>query len=264
MTIAELIKEVMDSSKERVKSPILGSYICSFLLFNWRPILLLIFSEESIEHKFMVIETCYINFWTWLGPLIIVCIYTFALPWFMVGIDIALKPAKQKRIKHIYATKIFTTAEKVELAREEVTLKNIESGNKDRQDLLDQIETLKTTHEQIKQADKNNIDALNEKLKESNELLSRASEQLKNENAERIRQQKLSDPHLIFYYAISDDERKELYEYAHSEPNWIFENFSLNLRKKMIKDNIVIRDEPTQKWVLSHKGLILLEGLKYL
>ena len=159
MTIAELIKEVMDSSKERVKSPILGSYICSFLLFNWRPIILLIFSEESIEDKFMVIETCYVSYWTWLGPLIIVAIYTFLLPWIMVGVDIVLKPAKEKRIKHIYSSKIFTTAEKVKLAQEEVTLKNIESGNKQREELLEQIETLKSTHEQVSQADKNHINA---------------------------------------------------------------------------------------------------------
>lgn len=49
MTITDLIKDLIDTSKERIKTPIAGAFTLALLIYNWRPIVLLFSSKMSIE-----------------------------------------------------------------------------------------------------------------------------------------------------------------------------------------------------------------------
>lgn len=181
MTIGELIKSIIDSSKERIKTPIVGAFIYSFLVYNWRPIFTLLFSDRSLEERIESVNS-YFEYWYGLFvfgvPIIMAFVYTFGIPMLMLWIDKKLRPTKEKRITGIYDSKSFVTKKKILLAGEELILKDVESGKKEKQDFLDEIKSLK---EIIKQKDesnnniaistKNTIDQLNQNSKSLNTLL---------------------------------------------------------------------------------------------
>ena len=57
----EIFLSLFDTSKDRIKSPFIGSYITAFIIYNWRAFFLLLFSNAKIEDKIVVInhEYCY-------------------------------------------------------------------------------------------------------------------------------------------------------------------------------------------------------------
>jgi hypothetical protein len=180
MTITELIKSTIDSSKDRLKTPIVGSYICSFIIFNWRPIFVLLFSDENIESRIASVNR-YFTPWYWnvisiIVPIAISLGYTFGIPLLMVWVEQKLETTKEKRITRIYKAKEFVIKKKIVLAVTERDLKDLESGNKQKEDLLQQIKSLEESKNQIEQsriqtesADRNTITQLNDKLKEANQ-----------------------------------------------------------------------------------------------
>ncbi|CAC9973180.1 hypothetical protein [Flavobacterium panici] len=200
MTITELIQSTIDSSKERLKTPIVRSFICSFIIFNWRPIVILIFSDEKIENRLKAVDF-YFDTWYWtvlaiIVPILMVGVYTFLIPMLMVWVDEKLEPTKEKRIKSVYKSKQFVIKEKITLAIVELDLKNAESGNREKQDFIDRIKFLEDSKEQLEEskrqmeiANKNSIDQLNAKLKEAN---------INNENLfSNIQEYKYIDPEKI-------------------------------------------------------------------
>lgn len=42
------IKELLSSADARIKTPVIGSIVLVFLLFNWREVYFLLFSEETV------------------------------------------------------------------------------------------------------------------------------------------------------------------------------------------------------------------------
>lgn len=171
MTVVDLIKSVMDASKERLKTPISGAFLWSFILYNWRPIAELFFSKVTIEDRIYIINQEYCTPWAIIIPLGIAFVYTIGVPMLMVKIDNMLSNTKKLRIHNIYESKGYTLGCKIELAKKEFELKNIESGNKQITELQDQINTLEESKSQINEANKNTVELLNEKLKESNDII---------------------------------------------------------------------------------------------
>lgn len=55
MTIADFLKEIWTSSKERLKSPFLGTFTISWLALNYR-LLLVVFSEKGVAYKLQYIQ----------------------------------------------------------------------------------------------------------------------------------------------------------------------------------------------------------------
>lgn len=170
MTIVDLIKDLIDSSKERLKTPISGAFVWAFIIYNWRPIVELIFSNVSIEDRIYIIDQEYCNIWAILTPAIIALIYTIGVPYLMTIIDSILVYTKKERLNKIYIAKGDEVDLKINLASKILDLKNAESGNKEIQDFLDQIEDLKNINSQMAAANKNNIEQLTKKLEESNNL----------------------------------------------------------------------------------------------
>lgn len=168
MTIVDLIKDLIDSSKERLKTPISGAFICSFLIYNWRPLAELLFSKMAIEDRIYVIDQEYCNRYAIIFPLIIALIYTVGVPFLMVIIDKVLVYAKEQRLENIYTSKGTEVVLKTKLASKILDLKNAESGNKEKQDFLDQIEELKAINSQTKTVHRNNMQQVTNNLEEAN------------------------------------------------------------------------------------------------
>ncbi|MBL0737639.1 hypothetical protein JI750_12105 [Flavobacterium sp. GN10] len=172
MTLADLIKDFIDSTKERLKTPISGAFLWSFVIYNWRPILMLLFSDTTIENKIIVINHEYCSFWAIFWPLVIATAYTLLIPKIMLQIDNDLADTKQERITRRYEIKKHEVKEKTEVAKEEFLLKSEESGNKTIQELNDQIKgleekniSLQESVIQIQDSSKATIDRLNSELK---------------------------------------------------------------------------------------------------
>lgn len=180
MTFFDFLKDVIDSGKERLKTPITGAFVFSFLVWNWRPLAVLFFSDASIEDKILVVNYEYCTGWAIIFPIFIALFYTLLVPKIMVEINKDLAPTKNKRVDDIYDAKSHTTDRKIELAKREFELKNIETGNKQIEELLSQIDNLKESNTQITKANQIEVEQLNENLKKSNEQLKETLRDIEN------------------------------------------------------------------------------------
>ena len=52
----DLLKDFLETSRDRIKTPITGSFALAFILWNWRPILILLLSDNSIEDRIKYIN----------------------------------------------------------------------------------------------------------------------------------------------------------------------------------------------------------------
>jgi hypothetical protein len=168
MTIADLLKDLIDTAKERLKTPISGAFLWSFLIYNWRPITELFFSKLAIEDRIYIIDQEYCKPEAIYWPLGIALFYTVVVPYLMWLIDWPVVSAKKIRLAKVYENKTNILKEKIKIAEKILELKNVESGNKQISELQDQINTLEESKTQIIQANKNTVNQLNEKLEELN------------------------------------------------------------------------------------------------
>lgn len=249
MTFPDLIKEFFESTKERLKTPISGAFMYSFVIYNWRPILLLVFSDASIEDKIIIINHEYCNFWAIFIPIVIATFYTLLIPKIMLQIDNDLAETKKRRINNIYDVNRHRNKEKIKLATEEVELNDIVSGNKSTQELLAKITTLEEANNQRSIADKNIIDDLNLKLQQLNEQATK-----RDDNGNRFEESGM----IQIYNKFTPAERNDLRTYKKSKIPWKFENFTIDLRKKLIDQKLVSKDSKTSDWMLTALGANIL------
>ena len=98
----ELIKTIFTTSTERIKNPLIGTFVIAWIAFNWRPIAVFLFSEATIDIKIEVINTTYISIWNQLlFPIFISLIYTLLIPYLMLVFDfiVAFAISSRKAIK---------------------------------------------------------------------------------------------------------------------------------------------------------------------
>ena len=172
MTLADLIQNIIDSSKERIKNPIVGAFICSFFVYNWRPFFLLMFSDDKIENRIELINHKYCTSNAVFYPFMVALILTIAIPFLNIVLDAILVFARKQRVKNDYQNQTDVYDERIKLAAKVLELKNAESGNREKQNLLDQIKGLEETNQQITESTKNRINALNLELEKANITIS--------------------------------------------------------------------------------------------
>ena len=97
-----MVKELFNSFKghleDRITNPILGAFCLSWFFFNWKLILILLFSNSTIEEKIAAIELNHISLTNmlWL-PLGFTVFYLLILPWLLLGVQILQEKANGKR-----------------------------------------------------------------------------------------------------------------------------------------------------------------------
>lgn len=91
MTLIDFFKDVYDSSKNRLKSPFISSFLISWLIFNWKGILIVLFSTFEMKDRIYLVETGeYTDVWTCLlFPSIAAIIYVIILPYLFWILDYA-------------------------------------------------------------------------------------------------------------------------------------------------------------------------------
>lgn len=259
MTITDLFKDLIETSKERLKTPVSGAFVFSFIVWNWRAIAILLFSNATIEDRIVVVNYFYCNASSILCPVLLALAYTIGIPKLTLEIDKLLSTTKSARITKIYSDKRLILSEKLKLAKTERELKDIESGNKEIQDhldeiqsLKDQIETQKETIKHINETNKNTIDELNHSLKEANSRNSSSFDDLDIVNFQNLRaivfgdtlnlDQEISNKVLKACESITFGEFKVLKKVHIDKGSYVYfkhGEFSDNILKSLVDKNIL-------------------------
>lgn len=161
----ELIQSIFDSSTERIKSPLVGSYITAFLIYNWRPVLIILFSDLQMENKIELINNTYCLLSSFLWPLAISLFYVLILPWLNYLIEKALFGLTRSKSIKKHESKLFLLHQKKDEVRAEKELEDIRAGLQDVVNLNNQIEQLKEEKQKLIDENLGQINSHNEIVK---------------------------------------------------------------------------------------------------
>ena len=142
--IKDVIKNTSDAINDRLKNPFIAAFFLSWILINWKIILLLLFSDTNIENKIKTVEENYAsinnNFWF---PLLFAIFYVNALPYLMWLMDSISFQALKGRKNHVTNLLLLDLKSKQKLAEEEDKLENIKASYRTISDQNLQIDLLK-------------------------------------------------------------------------------------------------------------------------
>lgn len=137
------LKALSTALDQRLKHPLVGSFILSWLAFNWKPIVTLLLSQQPIESRITYINNCFNSLQNLLWwPLGLALFYSILLPYITVGINKLLKKANQNRINELRQEEKDSYQHKVIIAQHEYKLEAERAGRKETQELNDRIEEL--------------------------------------------------------------------------------------------------------------------------
>lgn len=98
------IKEIFEAMGQRIRSPFWGYVFISFVLFNWKALFYVVFSDSMVEIKFSFFDenTCWQSLY--LLPLVFGLFATLCSPYISeYGARWAEKPVNRKRIREVNA-----------------------------------------------------------------------------------------------------------------------------------------------------------------
>ena len=148
-SIKELLQGILENSKERVKSPLIFSYIVAFFAYNWRPISILLFSKKIIEDKIDFINWHYCFWDAVLIPLLVAFVYVLFLPYVNLGIDYMLSIFTKKNEERQRTVRFSILQDKVEEADYDRKITEKRTGTSTIQDLEVQINVLTEQKNQL-------------------------------------------------------------------------------------------------------------------
>lgn len=139
MTIAELIRDLFQSNKEKLKYPIFYTYLIILILWNWDMLSYYFISNSTIEEKIACIKSEYSGWSRVYYPFIYSVFISLLVPYLMFMLDWCLQWGNRKRKRIIYANNSLTRVEKLESARNEFLIEQEKTGKKDLEQLYQQV-----------------------------------------------------------------------------------------------------------------------------
>ena len=168
----EFIKSLLNPVEERVKNPIIGAFIISFIAFNWKSILVILFYNQiNIFERICLVEIVYTSSWNYIIPLISTIVYNLGLPY----VNWLSHKIKQKPIQKINEINIEIVKGKIEYREKMIENKT----NEVLQEINLQLEEKILSIEEEKTALNNrilNIEEESKKLERENENLKKIIE----------------------------------------------------------------------------------------
>ncbi|AGC78397.1 hypothetical protein LX97_02727 [Nonlabens dokdonensis] len=159
MTFSEIVNNILTTTSDRLKNPFIGSFLISWIVFNWKTISYFIFSNDIIKEKIIFIDENYVSWWSNLIiPLLVATFYLVALPFLMYGFDFSTKWSNTKRKDLLNELQIADYGRKIKVAQKDFDLEQERSGKLSTKSLNDKIEVLRN---EIEVKD-NSINALSE------------------------------------------------------------------------------------------------------
>jgi hypothetical protein len=129
----EFLQNIFKSTEERIKNPFIGAFMTSWILFNWKPILFVIFSSKIIEDKINFIDENFVatNHLLWY-PLCAAIFYVLVLPYISLLFDILLKYSLLKRNDIVVNKQKQNIENQKQLAIEEIKLEEAKTDFRER------------------------------------------------------------------------------------------------------------------------------------
>ncbi|GET46462.1 hypothetical protein [Capnocytophaga felis] len=168
----EFIQSLFRTTEERVKNPIIGAFLTSWIIFNWKPILFIIFSPKIIEEKIEYIQSNFSSIcFLFVYPIFSTIFYVLALPYLNLLVDVLLKYPLIKRNSILINKQKQSIENQRELAIEEIKLEEAKTDFRERNNHNKMVETLQSKIRELE----TNLDKEKERYEE---LLSKLREEL--------------------------------------------------------------------------------------
>lgn len=217
----EIFQSFFETSKDRIKSPFIGSYVTAFIIYNWRPFFLLIFSDAKIEDKIVVINHEYCNKAAILYPLSIALFYIIVLPYINLAFDNFLAYSNKMKDEKEKDGEINKLQQKKTVAKLEREIAEERAGTSEISELKNQIERLNAENQKLLDQNKETFDRYNktsEMALVNEKDLKEKIRKLENDNEEINKQlEKLKDKELNITYVtnkLSEDDKKYFITYG--------------------------------------------------
>lgn len=201
----DFFKTFFETSKERIKNPLMGTFIISWIVINWRPIIILLFSNQSIENRIDYIVTGYSSFNTYfLLPFLLSLFYVIVLPYLMWAIDGLVKKSIIGRKKNVLNQILIDYDGKQKIAIEESKLEDLKANFRDKADLNNQIELLRNQLDEREETIKIQTSEIEQQINENQNL-----RKLINQNNKNSSESKSS----ILEEQFREFQKTDMYEY---------------------------------------------------
>lgn len=192
--IKEFCSSIFQSSSERMKSPIIGTYVLSFIIVNWRPFVVLIFSNSTIENRVKLIDATWCNSKAMWIPGIITVIYIFIIPYAHLLIDKFLSwYRKYEVVKEHEARKTLLINQASEAALER-QVADAKAGTSEINDLQEKVQVLTTQNQILSSQSTAQIENHNRTLEENKNQIRQLNEELTSKTKEL---EKYSSRHMV-------------------------------------------------------------------
>jgi len=167
----DIFLSIFKTSEERLKNPFVGTFILSFLAFNWKPIIVLFLSNKKIENRIGYIVKNYSQIETLLYfPLIMALVYIIVLPYFMWLFESITFKSYKERNQNLYKSKLVDIDGKKSVALSEIELENLKADYKEKADLNNQINSLKNQLSDTEKLLNTTGERIDNLIKENNDL----------------------------------------------------------------------------------------------
>ncbi|RZL41504.1 MAG: hypothetical protein EOP00_24735, partial [Pedobacter sp.] len=128
MTIAELIRDIFQSNKEKLKYPIFYTYLIVLLIWNWDVLSYYLISDASIEEKIVSIRSDYSGWHRVYNPLFYAVFISLLVPYIMFALEWCLQLSNKNRKAIRYESNKLIREEKLQIARNEFLVEQEKTG----------------------------------------------------------------------------------------------------------------------------------------
>lgn len=168
----EFLQSVLKSTEDRIKNPFVGTFITSWIIFNWKPIFFIIFSEKKIEEKIKIIIDDYSDIWCYLWlPLFSAVFYIAILPYISFAFEYFTKFSHGLRNKVNLEARNATLELQIGVAQNEIKLEEEKTTFRERNNHNLMVESLQTQNkilsESLEEATKTHLEAITDQQRQS-------------------------------------------------------------------------------------------------
>lgn len=145
-----VISNLIESFKDRIKNPLLGSILISWLVINWKPIYFVLFSSESISYRIQNYHDFqdFNSPWGIILPLIIALVYFLLVPWALAGLEWLALFGYKIQIDRKFAKRKVEIRGKTSIIKDEVDLEKKKSNFRELEQKNQRIEALENQLEE--------------------------------------------------------------------------------------------------------------------
>lgn len=168
----EFLQTILKSTEDRIKNPFIGTFITSWIIFNWKPIIFIIFSDKDIEGKINYIKDNYSDIWSYLWlPLISAIFYIAILPYISFVFEYLTKFSHGLRNKVNLEARNAALELQIGVAQNEIKLEEEKTTFRERNNHNLMVESLQTQNkilsESLEEANKTHLDTITDLQRQS-------------------------------------------------------------------------------------------------